>query len=95
MPTTVYKITAMIPRGKVAIYSQIAHLASLRSPRHVGRILHNNHSPSKYPCHRVVNASGRVAKNYAFGGRLAQRFKLESEGIIFTNNKIDLKKYKW
>ena len=62
--------------------------------RIVGNVLHNNHDPANIPCHRVVNAKGEVAENFAFGGAKGQREKLEKEGIIFEGNgRINLNNY--
>ncbi|OGM56721.1 hypothetical protein A3A50_05190 [Candidatus Woesebacteria bacterium RIFCSPLOWO2_01_FULL_38_20] len=47
------------------------------------------------PCHRVVNSKGMVARSYAFGGEEVQKKMLTSEGVLFTNNRVDLKKYLW
>lgn len=90
-PTDViYKLVSKIPPGKVATYGQIAQLVHT-SPRVVGNALHRN-SDSEIPCHRVVNVYGEVAENYAFGGAKAQRKKLQSEGIVFFNQRINLSK---
>ena len=95
MKAKVFAFLQTIPAGKVATYGQIASfLGSKNLARVVGNILHSNIHPEQYPCHRVVNSRGQVAKNYAFGGGVAQRAKLESEGIVFEENgTIDLKKY--
>ena len=76
-------------------YGQVAErLGNKNLARTVGNILHNNPDPANIPCHRIVNAQGKVAEHYAFGGAEAQRAKLESEGIVFEQNgRIDLKKY--
>ena len=76
-------------------YGQVAErLGNKNLARTVGNILHNNPDPANIPCHRIVNAQGKVAEHYAFGGAEAQRAKLEAEGIVFEQNgRIDLKKY--
>jgi O-6-methylguanine DNA methyltransferase len=91
----VYKIVQEIPAGKVLTYGLVAELAGLKSPRLVGKLLHNNPDPTNIPCHRVVNASGRMAKTFAFGGGQEQAKRLEIEGIKVINNKLDLKVYLW
>lgn len=95
MKEKVYAYLQTIPKGKVTTYRQIAtHLGNRHFARAVGNILHDNPDPSRYPCHRVVNSKGRVAEHYAFGGGVAQRKRLENEGIVFEpNGSIDLKKY--
>ena len=85
----VYGFVKNIPRGKVATYGQIAlHLGNRNFARVVGNILHNNPDPEHIPCHRVVNAQGRLSRSYAFGGIEAQRCLLESEGVVFKSNQV-------
>ena len=95
MKDNVYAILKTIPAGKVMTYGQVAErLGNKNLARTVGNILHDNPDPANIPCHRVVNAKGKVAEHYAFGGAEAQRAKLEAEGIVFEQNgRIDLKKY--
>jgi len=48
------------------------------------------------PCHRVVNKSGSLAPDYAFGSKDVQRELLKSEGITFLEDgRIDMKKHLW
>lgn len=89
-----YILTSQIPKGKVLTYKELAYLASIPSPRLVGLYLHQNPYPN-ISCYRVVNASGKVAQTYAFGGGNIQKERLEKDGIIFTRHKIDLEKYLW
>ena len=85
----VYEFVKSIPRGKVATYGQIAlYLGNRNFARAVGTILHNNPDPEHIPCHRVVNAQGRLSRSYAFGGIEAQRRLLESEGVVFKNDLV-------
>ena len=95
MKDHVYAILKTIPAGKVMTYGQVAErLGNKNLARTVGNILHDNPDPANIPCHRIVNAQGKVAEHYAFGGAEAQRAKLEAEGIVFEQNgRIDLKKY--
>ncbi len=74
MKEKVYEIVKDIPKGKVTTYGQIAmQLGSKKLARVVGNILHNNPDPENIPCHRVVNAKGEVAEQYAFVGAESQR----------------------
>ena len=85
----VYEFVKSIPRGKVATYGQIAlYLGNKNFARVVGNILHNNPDPEHIPCHRVVNAQGKLSRSYAFGGVDAQRRLLESEGVVFKSNQV-------
>ena len=90
----IYAAVRLIPRGKVASYSQIAALAGNRNlRRYVGNALHKNPSNSFTPCHRVVNAKGYCSGSFAFGGSSAQQEKLEAEGLVFKDGHVDMKKY--
>lgn len=92
----VYEYLATIPKGKVVTYGKIAeHLGNKNFARTVGNILHSNPDGEKYPCYKVVNFKGELSRQYAFGGLEAQRKKLECDGIVVKNNKVDLKKYGW
>lgn len=95
MKERVYEFLLTIPKGKVATYSQIAeHLGNKKSARVVGNILHNNPNEEKYPCYKVVNSKGVLSNRFAFGGIEKQKEKLEKEGIVVENYKVDLNKYK-
>ena len=92
----VYEYLATIPKGKVVTYGQIAKfLGDSNLARTVGNILHENPDGDKYPCYKVVNAQGKLAENYAFGGIEKQKIRLEADGIVINNNKVDLKRYQW
>ncbi len=86
----VLKLLTQIPQGKVVTYGQISDHLGMRSPRLVGRILHNNPDSEKYPCHRVVFADGSLAPQYAFGGWDTQKEKLVAEGVSFNGDKVEM-----
>lgn len=88
----VYTLLRTIPLGKVTTYGDIAAKVGIHS-RQVGRILHENPDANINPCHRVVNAQGKLAPNYAFGGAEAQAKKLQEEGIEINNLKVNLTKH--
>lgn len=91
----VYDILPRIPKGKVVTYSQIAQLIdNPKACRAVGNALHVNMDPINYPCYKVVNNKGELAKHYAFGIEKQKQF-LQNDGIVVINNKIDLNKYQW
>lgn len=91
---SVFEYLSKIPSGKVVTYYQIAEtLGNKKAARAVGNILHTNKDPEKYPCYRVVNAKGELAKNYAFGGVDGQKKFLEAEGVEVINGKVDLSIY--
>ena len=92
---SLYRIVQNIPEGKVTTYGALARMCGIRSPRTVGHILHQNPDPVHIPCHRVVNAQGFVAHNFAFGGGHAQKAKLIQEGIMFVGDHADLSYFVW
>ncbi len=92
----VYEMLLTIPRGKVVTYGGIAAaLGNPRLARVVGNILHVNPAPDHYPCYKVVNARGKIADCFAFGGADAQNNRLAEEGIEVVNGYVDLKHYGW
>lgn len=92
----IYQAVMKIPEGTVATYGQIAAMAGNGgAARVVGNALHKNPAPGVIPCHRVVNASGRLAPGFAFGGTDEQRRLLEAEGVEVDGDRVDLKKYQF
>lgn len=87
----VYDIVRQIPHGRVLTYGRIAELCGW--PNHsrlVGRIMRTA-PDAQLPCHRVVNASGRLAPHYP-----AQASLLEAEGVRLTpSGKVPLREYLW
>jgi len=85
-----------IPKGKVVTYGQIAKtLGNKGYARAVGNILHNNPDGDKYPCYKVLNSKGELAKAFVFGGKNVQKERLEKDGIEVVDNKVDLLIYQW
>lgn len=94
----IYGVVRRIPKGKVASYGQVARLAGRpRGARLVGYALHALPDGSSVPWHRVVNAQGRLSLGRAEpGGELAQRFRLEREGVKFDpSGRIALDRFGW
>ena len=91
----VYEFLRTIPKGKVVTYGQIAaYLGNKHLARVVGNILHHNPDESKYPCYKVVDSKGNLSKHFAFGGIEKQKEKLEKEGIVVKNYKVNLNQYR-
>jgi methylated-DNA-protein-cysteine methyltransferase related protein len=90
----VYDYVAKVPKGNVTTYGAIARSIGT-SARVVGNILHKNINPATIPCHRVVRSDGSIATGYAFGGPDVQKAQLQSEAVIFTNNRVDLDQSLW
>ncbi len=92
----IYEAVRRIPKGCVATYAQVAEAAGDRKmARAVGNALHKNPDPSTIPCHRVVNAKGELAGEYAFGGLWRQAELLALEGVEVTDGRVDLSRFQW
>lgn len=95
----VYRIVSHIPRGRVLTYGGVARLAGLKNPRLVGHFLHVNENWRRVPCHRVVNAAGRVAPAFGWGGARIHASRLRRDGVTFLRHDepavVDLKRHLW
>jgi len=97
----VWQLVRQVPQGKVATYGQIAQMLpppadvepqeyKAWSPRWVGDAMAA--CPDDVPWQRVINAQGRISER---PGAQRQRQLLEEEGVVFVNDKVDLKRYQW
>ena len=91
----IYEILSVveeIPEGCVASYGQIARLIGRdNNARLVGKVLSMAQFYGNYPCHRVVNHTGRLAPHFH-----EQRDLLLVEGITFRKNgNVDMQKHQW
>lgn len=86
----VYQVVREIPAGKVSTYGEIAALLGMpQCSRMVGRALKQVPEEMAVPCHRVVNATGRIVPGWE-----EQRSLLQEEGVAFKQNGcVDLKKH--
>ncbi len=92
----VYRITKRIPKGKVTTYGQVARLAGQpKASRAVGYYMKTNPDAPQTPCHRVVAADGSLHGYSGNGGIITKRKMLLSEGVVFKNNKVDLRRSQW
>lgn len=90
----IYEAVKKIPLGRVATYAQVAAMAgNEKMARAVGNALHKNPEPGVIPCHRVVDAKGHLAGEFAFGGAGVQAALLEKEGIVVSDGMVDLNRY--
>ena len=88
----IWQVTAAIPPGTVATYGQIAELAGLPGgARQVGLTLSRLPSGTRLPWHRVINAAGRIS----ITDPSRQQTLLESEGVVFENGRVNLKRFRW
>jgi methylated-DNA-protein-cysteine methyltransferase related protein len=76
----IYGYVAMIPKGRVMTYGQLAALVGHpRAARLVGGVAH--YGPENLPWHRVVNKQGGLASGYTWGGREGHAQRLREEGV--------------
>ena len=85
-------VVAEIPPGKVATYGQIAALIGReKNSRLVGKVLGMAEFYGSYPCHRVVDHSGRLAPCFC-----GQRELLLREGVMMKDEThVDIRNFKW
>lgn len=93
----VYALVALIPKGRVMTYGQIAGLCgNARASRIVGGIAH--FGPPDLPWQRVVNKKGGLAAGYP-GGREGHKKDLEAEGVAVSGEAgdyhVDVSKLIW
>lgn len=88
----VYEIVSQLPAGKVATYGGIATLLGMpQCSRMVGRALKQVPAGLHIPCHRVVNATGRLVPGWE-----EQKQLLLSEGVeLKANGCVDLRRFLW
>ena len=91
----IYEILSVveeIPAGKVASYGQIAGLIGRKkNARLVGKVMSMSQYYGEYPCHRVVDHSGRLVP-----GWYEQRSLLLEEGVTMKDDiHVDMKKCRW
>ena len=88
----VWQIVNAIPRGRICTYGQVANLAGMpQQSRLVGRILARLPKGTRLPWHRVINSQGKISNP----DPERQKERLEKEGIVFVNGRINLKAYRW
>jgi len=86
-------LVAQIPCGRVMTYGQLAALAgNARAARIVGGIAH--FGDPALPWQRVVNKRGGLAAGYP-GGRPAHAEHLRAEGVIVTDEQVDVRTLLW
>jgi methylated-DNA-protein-cysteine methyltransferase-like protein len=92
----VYAVVGRIPYGKVTTYGAIAeYLGAKSSARMVGWALNADKENLDMPYHRVVNRNGELSGSRYFPNPFMMRELLESEGIEFIENAVNVKKYFW
>ena len=92
----IHEIIRLIPRGKVATYSQIAEIVGGCTARIVGYAASTIPIDSEIPWQRVINYKGKISSRSGGSGELLQHELLEGEGIQFDQlGKTNLKYYRW
>lgn len=92
----IWQVVALIPRGRVATYGDIARQAGIPgAARRVGRALRKLPADTRIPWHRVLNSRGKLSLPPGSRGRYRQRARLEAEGISFRGDRLSLAAYRW
>ncbi|MFT6878443.1 MAG: methylated-DNA-protein-cysteine methyltransferase-like protein [Granulosicoccus sp.] len=97
----VWVLVRQVPYGRVVTYGQITKI--LRQPdgisaedyqmsasRWVGLAM--SACPDDVPWHRVINSQGKISHKSEAGN---QKQLLEREGILFSQEKLDLNEHQW
>ena len=88
---SVWKVVSEIPSGHVLTYGEVARLSGMpRAARRVSQALRRSPRSMKLPWHRVINAQGKISLPKDSSGWQVQKDRLEGEGVIFLDGKIDL-----
>lgn len=83
----IWQAVALIPKGQVATYGQIATLVGFpKHSRYVGSTLRNLPKNTKLPWFRVVNSQLKISQRG--GGEARQRRLLEKDGVEFVGDKV-------
>ena len=87
--STIITIVRSIPRGSVATYGQVAHMAGIRDARIVGYALASNHTyGNSVPWHRVINKGGKISLKDK-PKYLTQKKLLLSDCLLYTSDAAD------
>lgn len=83
-----------IPRGHVLTYGEVARLAGPGgSARRVSMAMRYAPKGVKLPWHRVINSQGKISFPADSPYHAEQKEKLESEGVKFKGEVIDLERF--
>jgi len=90
----VWDVIEGIPPGCVLNYGKVARLAGYPGKaRMVGMALSRAPKKRQLPWHRVVNAQGKISFPDGSDKAKAQRKLLESEGVEFEDDSVDLERF--
>ena len=92
----IYDLVALIPRGRVATYGQLAALVGDCTPRMAGYAMAAVPFYGKVPWHRVINSQGKVSGRRREGDAGDQQNRLAAEGVTFdARGRLDLSRLQW
>lgn len=90
----VWKVVSEIPSGHVLTYGEVARLSGLpKAARRVSQALRRAPGDMQLPWHRVINSQGKISFPEDSSGWKRQKDKLESEGVVFLNGKVNLDQF--
>jgi len=90
----VWKVVSEIPPGHVLTFGEVARLSGMpRAARRVSQALRRAPRGVELPWHRVVNVQGKISFPEDSSGWQKQKDRLEDEGVVFLNGKIDLDRF--
>lgn len=90
----VVKTLRVVPSGVVVSYGQLADYCGLPGrARMMGKCLREIRGEHNW--HRVVRADGKIAFPAGSNKAHEQRKRLQEEGVVVINNKINMKKFGW
>lgn len=86
----VYRVTRLVPEGRVTTYGAIArYLGAPQAARMVGWALRASATTTPWvPAHRVVNRVGLLTGKNHFPGGDTMKQLLESEGVRIIDNRV-------
>ena len=91
---SVWKVVSEIPSGHVLTYGEVARLSGMpRAARRVSQAMRRAPRAMALPWHRVINSQGKISFPEDSSGWLQQKDRLENEGVVFLNGKIDLQHF--
>ena len=92
----IWAVVKNIPKGLVSTYGDVARCAGFpRCARMVGVALRAAPVELNVPWYRVINPKGQISFPTGHEKELAQRERLEKEGVVFSSGIVNLKKYGW
>ncbi len=79
------------PRGASRLTGKLPTIGRPKNARLVGKVLKESQFYGEYPCHRVVNAAGRLVPGWD-----EQAALLAEEGVeLKDDGHVDMRMYQW